>query len=74
MKNLQAFHFRERTGENRAEVMVLAVLVDQRAIASTNIYCSGISWPGVPVCPMRVVGGTPTVVSGTWEIQCNIWQ
>lgn len=54
---------------------MLAVLaVDQRAIASTNIYCGGISWPGVPVCPMRVVGGTPTVVSGTWEIQCNIWQ
>lgn len=57
----------------------------KRAVASTNIYCRGISWPGV-VCDMSVVDGTPTVVSeglckydgwceaGTREILCNIWQ
>lgn len=66
--------------------MVLAVLVDQRAVASANIYWVGISWPGVPVCPMRAVSGTATVVAErlckndgwceaeTREIQCNIWQ
>lgn len=36
-KTFELLHFR-KTGENTAEVMVLAVLVDDRAVAISNIY------------------------------------
>lgn len=44
-KTFQCLHFR-KTEENTAVVMVLAVLVDHRAVATSDIYYGDVSQPG----------------------------
>lgn len=63
-KTFELLHFR-KIGENTAEVMLLAVLVDHGAVAISNIYYGDASQPSRGSRPIARGSSQQTLHSGT---------